>query len=654
MPQFNSVPLRRQWRLSALLALMSAAPLLVCAQAPAPALIRDGLAPANAQVAVGLPAYLQARQARFVDWLSDGSVLIATRFGEQQQIHRLRAPLAMREQMSFAESGVMAASARPYASDALVYLASRPGSDHTQLFLQPLASQPPVALTDGSHRDGPALWAHDGKRLAFTSNRRNATDVDIYLIDSALPAATPRLLLAGNGARWHLFDWSVDDKRLLLGRELGDDSLASAEAMPECEIFQADVASGELTPLSIEVASRPESGRRAAARSVAAAPVRARSARFATDGHGILLLTRQSAAAAGGAPTPYLHLSYTDSSGREWRDVSVEAPRDVERFDQSVDGHYLAYTLNDNGISRLVLIDQARKLDLNIGELPAGVIRDLKFDDSGKRLALSIESVRSPADVYVFEPDTHALTRWTQSELGALDVRTFAAAEPLHFPTWDRLDGQAREIPALLYRAPPAVPAAPRAVLILLRGAGAQSRPGFDPFVQYLVASLGVVVVAPNLRGASGYGAAFAQLGQGALRDDATRDVGSLLVWIGLQSELDRNRIVLLGEGEGAYLALQSLATYGDRLLGAIAAFPPHLSPLTNITSLRRPVLLVQGLNNPAAPAYELEQLRSRLRVSGVAASYLAAADEAQQFERASNRAAYLAASADFLAQLLR
>jgi dipeptidyl aminopeptidase/acylaminoacyl peptidase len=191
-------------------------------------------------------------------------------------------------------------------------------------------------------------------------------------------------------------------------------------------------------------------------------------------------------------------------------------------------------------------------------------------------------------------------------------------------------------------------------LLLLCGGGGGQCRPGFEPFLQYLIHQLGVVIVAPNVRGSTGFGRGLAEAGQGALRDDAVRDIGSLLVWIDLQRDLDRNRVALLGEGYGAYLALQSLADYGDRLRGGIAAFPPQLAALANRSAIRRPLLLVQGLNNPAAPAYEMEQLRSRLRVDGVDVQYLAAADEAASFTRKSNRDAYREAAAGFLAQLLR
>jgi len=165
-------------------------------------------------------------------------------------------------------------------------------------------------------------------------------------------------------------------------------------------------------------------------------------------------------------------------------------------------------------------------------------------------LSLTLESARGPRDVYVLEPETQALTRWTDSELGPLDPTQLIAPALVRYPTWDHIDGQPRMLSAYVYRSPATAAAtALHPVLILLRtGAGTQYRPGFEPLAQFLARELGYVVIAPNVRGATGYGRSFEQLGEGALRDDAARDIGSLLVWIGLQHELDFNHIAVMGE----------------------------------------------------------------------------------------------------------
>jgi len=639
----------RHFNLRIALALLAAAA-AATGQQPAVELSSDGLSAPDPAVSAGLRPYLQARSAELIGWLQDGSLLIATRFGDVQQVHRVRSPLGMREQLSFAADGVAAAAARPYASDAFAYLEPLHGGESSRLYLQRLSDRTLIALTDGSHRDGAPLWAHDGKRIAFASNRGDGSDVDVYVLDTSDPAATPRLIAGGAGNRWRPFDWSLDDKRLLLGR---DASAGGSAAASDSELYIAALDGGEPSAVAAAATSATTGRERGGARSrqhgraaaPAPAPLAVRFARFAQDGRGLLVLTRHAPAAAA-TGSAALRLGYVDFGGTQWRDLSSDTTHDVDCFDRSIDGRYVAYSINQGGNSRLMLIDQQRRLDLMVPSLPPGVIGALQFDPSGQQLALSIESVRSPRDVYVLDVHGQQLTRWTQSETGPLDADGFVLPQMLRFPTWDRVGDQRRELAALIYR-PTGMGSAPRPVLLLLCGGGGrQCRPGFDPFVQWLVRELGAVVVAPNVRGSGADGA-------DAPIEEVARDVGSLLVWIDLQRDLDRERVALLGEGFGAALALQSLVDYGDRLRGAVAAFPPSLSALANAAAIRRPVLLVQGLNNPQVPAYQLEQLRARLRTDGVDARYLAAADEGAGFRHASHRDAYLDAAANFIWQLL-
>ncbi len=625
--------------------------LLQCASAAALAqpadsasLTRVDLAKPDPSVALSLPRYLESRSSRFVDWLPDGSMLVMTRFGETTQVHRVRSALSMREQLSFESSGVIAAAAQPAHDDAFITLSAR-DSGRTALVLHRPKEHALVSLTDGSNRDGAAIWAHDGRRLVFSSDRSGGRDREIYLLDTGAAPTTPQLVAGGAGYRWQVFDWALDDHRLLLGREAASPDTDPAESgAGEFELYIANLDDAELQPLTL---TRRTDNKPAPP----AAPIRARNARFAPDGRGILLLSVADSAEGG-----FWQLSYLDPIMGEVRALSSQSGHDIELFDQSPDGHYLAYAVNDNGMSRLHLIDQLRKLEISVGAVGPGVISSLRFDTTGTRLALTLESASSPPDVYVYEPDTQTLTRWTHGELGLLDPERLIAPSLLHYPTWDRIDGQARMLSLYAFRSGGASGAvAPRPVLILLRsGGGAEFRPGYDALLQYLVNELGLVVLAPDVRGSSGAGRAFQALGQHELRDDAVRDVGSLLVWIGLQRELDRTRVLVMGEGYGGYLALASLAQYRDRLRGGIAAFLPHLAVLANLTSIRLPALFVQGQADPDVPAYESEQLAARLRVNGAAVQYLAAANEAGAFRRKSNCDAYYAAVANFLAPLIR
>jgi dipeptidyl aminopeptidase/acylaminoacyl peptidase len=632
---------------SALLVLLAPIPALAQSRL-AEGLTGQDLSAADPAVAASLPPYLESRAASFVDWLADGGMLVSTRFGETTQIHRLRSALSVREQLSFEPAGVLAASAQPAHETAFVYLSARDGGHHTVLSLEQPDLHRVAALTAGASRDGAAVWAHDGRRLAFSSDRIGGNERAVYSLDTSVSGTTPALIAGGEGYRWQVLDWSLDDQRLLLGRESVHPAGELGDGRPgEAELYLAELGSGQLTPLELP--------RRGAAKSPAA-PLQARNARFAPDGRGVLLLSAvDDSQSASGAQ--FRQLRYFDPVNGALRVLSSESERDVELFDQSPDGRYIAYTIEEGASSQLLLIDTQRKLDIRVATLGPGLISSLKFDSTGKHLALTLESAIAPSDVYVLEPETQRVTRWTQSELGLLDPTRLVRPTLLHFPTWDRIDGQARTLDAFGYRAgsAPAGLAGQRPVVILLRsGGGSQFRPGFDPAVQFLVNELGFVVLAPEVRGSAGHGQAFEALGAGPLRDDAVRDIGSLLVWIGLQPELDRSRVFVMGEGYGSYLALAALGKYGDRLRGGIAAFLPHMGPLAVTASVRLPVLLVQGQGDPDAPAYESEQLAARLRASGAAVQYLAAADESGPFERQADRKAYANAVANFLASLIR
>ena len=59
-------------------------------------LLLDGVPTPDPALAALLARYQQSRGATFLDWLADGSILVSTRFGETEQVHRVAAALGMR------------------------------------------------------------------------------------------------------------------------------------------------------------------------------------------------------------------------------------------------------------------------------------------------------------------------------------------------------------------------------------------------------------------------------------------------------------------------------------------------------------------------------------------------------------------------------
>ncbi|HEX5461395.1 MAG TPA: prolyl oligopeptidase family serine peptidase [Steroidobacteraceae bacterium] len=606
-------------------------------------LVYDGIPPVDTTLASQVARYEQWRQATFLDWLADGSLLIATRFGADSQVHRLASPLGMREQLTFGDGSVIEARA-PRTGAGFVFV--RQTNGYPQLFDYPGAGAA-RQITRGNYLHGSPVWSHDGKRVTFYGTDRTGVNDDIYVVNIST-AARPQLVVAASAGSWRPLAWSQDDSKLLLLNTLSPQKSA---------LYVADAATGALTPLAL-----PES--------------RITGADFAPDGVGYYLISD--------AQSNFEQLLYYNPITHITRRVSADVPWDVETFAVGAGGHYVAYAVNDDGQSRLTVLDTLRNLEFKPPGLQDGRIGDLRFDDTGQKLAFSYESARSPRDVYVYDAAQGALRRWTRSEIGPLDRRGLATAQLVHYPTWDRLGLNRRTLSAYVYlpRGPSPCP-----VLIALPGGQelhSQSRPDWQPFIQFVVNDLGYAVIAPNVRGSSGYGKAFRALDGGKLRDDAVRDVGALLVWIGLQPGLDSHHVAVIGHGYGGFLALASLATYGDHLQGAIdvagianlvdfvghspaaeraqrvaefgdvqdtemRAFLDRISPLDNVALIHRPVLIVQGLDAPGSRAADAQQLVWRLRSERNQVWYLSASDAGNDFTTPVDRRAYLDTAAQFL-----
>jgi dipeptidyl aminopeptidase/acylaminoacyl peptidase len=630
-------------------------------------LVLEGVPARDPALTERIGSYLNSRQARFLDWMPDGSMLIATRFGDVEQVHRVAAPMGDREQLTFYSEPISDARA-PTVANAVgfVFLKDRGGDEKSQIFLYRLADKSTRLLTDGKSLNGRPVWSHDGKRVAFYSNARDGVSYDIYVSEIESTTA-PRLAVSAQQETWYPLDWSADDSKLLLWHYV---------SVNESYLFTADVATGSLTPVESEDTAKKR-GR--SARSNNGDKVSVKAARFAPDGRGIYVISDEG--------SEFARLRYYDPITHEKRDVSPDISWDIDAFDVSPDGRYVAYVVNEDGRSRLTVIDNQMKLELSPSSVPDGRIREVQFDRAGKRLAFSAESAQSPHDVYVYDVGRSAIERWTRSEPGPVDTSAFVSPELVHYPTWDRVSGKQRTLSAYVYMPKKA---GPHPVLVNIHGGPEeQYRPGYEGFFQFLVNELGYAVVCPNVRGSSGYGKSFLKLDNGLLREDSVKDIGSLLVWIGVQPMLDRDRIVVMGGSYGGYMTLASLVSYSDRLRGGVdvvgisnfntflnntsayrrdlrrqeygderdpkmRAFFSRISPFNNSTSIRRPLLVVQGLNDPRVPASESEQMVARVRANGGEAWYLAAKDEGHGFRKKSNRDFYLETVAMFLERLAK
>ena len=178
---------------------------------PPDSLVLDGVPPIPAKIAEQVGRYTESRAANFLDWHpSKPEMLILTRFGDTNQVHLVTQPGGARTQLTFFADRINDASFDPQTGAFFVFSKSAGGNEFNQNYRYDFATGKVTLLTDGKSRNSSPTWSHDGKRVAYTSTRRNGADTDIYL-ESPDDPKSDRLLAEVKGGGWH-------DHRLVAGR----------------------------------------------------------------------------------------------------------------------------------------------------------------------------------------------------------------------------------------------------------------------------------------------------------------------------------------------------------------------------------------------------------------------------------------------------
>jgi dipeptidyl aminopeptidase/acylaminoacyl peptidase len=634
-------------------------------------LILENVPALDAALADRLDDWLAVRGASFVDFLPDGGVLISTRFGDVEQLHRVAAPGAAREQLTFYREPVQAARAARGGANGFVFLKDRNGNENSQLYYYSLADRSVRLLTDDKSLNGSPVWSRDGKRVAWYGNSRDSAIFDVLVRDIDGDGSNTTFLL-GDQETYYPLDWSPDNSKMLLW---------SPVSATESHLYVLDMASKALTELDVPLALPPKTRNAATPKKnpLRRPQIAIVTARFAADGRGVYLISDRD--------SEFAQLRFLDLAAPEQStSLTAHIRWDIEQFDVSTDGRWLAYTANEDGYSRLQLLDLRNSQELELPPIPRGLIANLRFDPRSEQLAMTLSGPDRPRDVWTLDLKTNSLQRWTLSETGPINRSRYVTAKSISYPSFDFVSKkQARRIPAFMYL--PNTPGPHPVVIDIHGGPEAQARPGFDGATQYLVGELGYAVLTPNVRGSTGYGKSYVKLDNDFLREDAVRDIGALLDWIATQPQLDAKRVVVMGSSYGGYMTLASLATFSERLRGGVDVvgisdfvsflentanyrqdlrrleygnerdpkmrlFLRGISPRTQAVRITKPLLIVQGLNDPRVPASESEQMVAAIRANGGEVWYLAAKDEGHGFRKKANKDFYLKTMAMFLRRL--
>ena len=512
------------------------------------------------------------------------------------------------------------------ASGELIAAADKGGTELHQLYVRhPDGPSSPLSVDPAGKVQRLLSWnaaSPDGARVAFSSNARAATDMDVVVSD--LRTRTERVLLSG--AAWHVVGgWSPDNARLLVMR-VHDNTTQ--------DLLVVDPATGaarEITRHSEDVSHVP--------------------AGWLADGR-VLEITDIDA--------EHLWLAALDpeTGARE----SVDRPPwDIELAGSSANGRVQAWAVNEDGYSKLRWrIDGGaiRERDLR------GVCEDMVVSADGSRVAFARLSATEPWQVWTLDTATG-------DARVAIGTTTRVASSELSEPELIRIPGVQGDIPCFIYR-PKRARAPYPAVLYPHGGPEGQSRPAFAAAAMHQLALIdaGIALVVPNIHGSTGYGRSW----QAAIHKDwggiDLRDLRAVTEWMTRQPEFDQKRLAVYGGSYGGFATLLCVTQIPDVWRCAVDVFgvanlitmlqnaQPNWrrflarwigdaekdrdklierSPITHIENVKCPMLILQGSNDPRVPQGESDQVVAKLRALGRRVEYVVYPDEGHGFTKKAN-----------------
>lgn len=522
-------------------------------------------------------------------------------------------------------------SVAPAPDGSIAFNADRNGDESYQLYGIGPSGGWPSAWTDDAgvqHHLLPGCWSPDGRQLAFAANRRRPTDVNVWVRDTA------------TGEVRHVF--GTDGFALPVSYTPDGSGLLCLDVVQDNDderLHLVNLGTGE-------------------SRALTTRPARVKPGPWAPDGSGFWVSCDLDREFAG---LGFFHLS---EDRLEW----VATPdHDIEEVAGDPAGNVLVWLVNEDGWARLHGRDLRAGRALPAADLPPGCGThhgaQLTVSPDGRYAALLWSQPQRADEVYLVELATGHSKRLTGNMLGGLTAEQLTAPTLVSYPSSDDL-----QVPAWVYR--PEQPGRRPVVLSIHGGPETQERPRYQPLYQYLC-SRGIGVLAPNIRGSTGYGNRYRRM---IYRDWGGGDLVDLqhaVEWLARQDWVDPDRIGVFGGSYGGFATLSCVTRLPEHWAAAVAicsaanlvtwarAVPPtwrrfmarwvgdpdadaeflrERSPITYADQITAPLLLIQGALDPRAPKAETDELVKQVQAREQEVEYLVFDDEGHGFTRRANR----------------
>jgi dipeptidyl aminopeptidase/acylaminoacyl peptidase len=505
-------------------------------------------------------------------------------------------------------------------------------------------------LTPGDkHRAQFIGWSGDAKTFWIATNERNPQMFDLYAYD----ATTFARKLVFENSDYFVTAVSPDSKWLALTKE---------NSSADSDVYLADLSKpAKQTPVLIT----PND-----------AVIAYGAYDFTPDSKQLVYSTDEFG--------EYNQAWTYDLASKEKKEL-IKADWDVMFVMYSPTGKYRVSGINEDASTKLTILDQTSGKPVAVTGVPTGDINNVRFNRDESKIAFTVASDTSPADVFVADLATGAATRLTKNLNPAIDETMLVDGEVVRYKSFDGLD-----IPAILFKPKGAsADAKVPAVVDVHGGPGGQNRKGYAAMYQHLT-NHGIAVLRVNNRGSSGYGKTFYHMDDKKHGEVDLDDVVYGKKYLQSLDWVQGDKIAIMGGSYGGYMVAAALAfrpeefTAGINIFGVtnwvrtLESIPPwwgaqrislfdelgdpakekerltRISPLFHADKITKPMLVIQGANDPRVLQIESDEIVAGARKNNVPVEYIVFPDEGHGFLRKENRITASNAYLAFLNQHLK
>ncbi|WP_250434417.1 S9 family peptidase [Hanstruepera flava] len=333
-------------------------------------------------------------------------------------------------------------------------------------------------------------------------------------------------------------------------------------------------------------------------------------------------------------------------------------------------GKYMTVFVNEDGKNTIEVLDASTMNPIELPDFGDKSITSVSFSEDENWMRMYVGGSNAPSDLYTYNFETkeqHKLTNVLNKEINPDDLVT---AKVIRFKSFDGV-----EIPAIYYLPHQASETNKVPAMVWVHGGpGGQSRQNFSSLIQYMV-NHGYAVLAVNNRGSSGYGKTFYKMDDLNHGEKDLQDCVEGKNWLATLPEIDGDKIGIIGGSYGGYMTMAAL-TYtpeefdvGVNIFGVtnwlrtLKSIPPYwesfreslylelgdphsadsirlkrISPLFHTDKVTKPLIVLQGSQDPRVLQVESDEIVEGVRANGVPVEYVLFEDEGHGFVKKENQ----------------